>query len=139
MTREEQIDAAWAQRTGDPKGNQRIDLGGGKSAFASELRHRLAGEQNWRCCYCHCDMALDPRARDGATIEHIVARADGGSNHISNIAIACQRCNSERGSVIGIRRTIEREAQAPWRSPRLRQIIGQRPPTTYSIAGAGGG
>ena len=35
---------------------------------------------------------------EAATIEHLQRKADGGTDHPSNIAMACKRCNDERGS-----------------------------------------
>nr|WP_240543070.1 HNH endonuclease [Sinorhizobium meliloti] len=32
-----------------------------------------------------------------ATLEHLQRRADGGTGHPSNLAMACKRCNNTRG------------------------------------------
>ncbi|WKL30075.1 HNH endonuclease [Sinorhizobium meliloti] len=32
-----------------------------------------------------------------ASVEHLHRRADGGTSHWSNLAMACKRCNNSRG------------------------------------------
>jgi 5-methylcytosine-specific restriction endonuclease McrA len=32
------------------------------------------------------------------TLDHIVARVDGGGDHVANLAPSCLRCNGERGA-----------------------------------------
>ena len=45
--------------------------------------------------YCHwCDCKL---TKETATIEHIVPLAKGGLNNMNNYALACEKCNRERG------------------------------------------
>lgn len=39
------------------------------------------------------------KLRKKATKEHITPRADGGTAHWSNVAIACSKCNTIRGSI----------------------------------------
>ena len=44
-----------------------------------------------RCAYCHQgDMSLE--------VEHIVPRARGGSNRVSNLTLACEPCNNQKGT-----------------------------------------
>lgn len=50
---------------------------------------------------CHwCQRKTDPGLRSSSrlypTLDHVVRRADGGSNDMSNLVIACRRCNNER-------------------------------------------
>ena len=42
-----------------------------------------------------------PRRRpdNAETIEHLRRRSDGGRNNRDNIALACKRCNQERGAM----------------------------------------
>ena len=63
-------------------------------------RGTLAGYEAWEyllekwdreCAYC--DVKDVPLQR-----EHIVARARGGSNRISNLTLACQKCNQKKGA-----------------------------------------
>ena len=62
-------------------------------------RSRLAEVQRWRCCWCLCEMRGEQGFKNSATIEHITPRSQGGTDHISNLAIACNRCNNRRGSI----------------------------------------
>jgi 5-methylcytosine-specific restriction endonuclease McrA len=59
------------------------------------------GEEVWegRCLHCRRRLRLAP---DGtplseATVEHVVASAHGGGDDAENLAIACARCNHEKG------------------------------------------
>ena len=63
-------------------------------------RTRLAGEQNWRCCYCERTMHLDENLpiATRASIEHVVPRSKGGNNSWNNLVAACNQCNTKRGS-----------------------------------------
>jgi 5-methylcytosine-specific restriction endonuclease McrA len=63
--------------------------------------------QNHRCCYCGKRMFYswekDKKYRkkhlnDLATVEHIVPKSKGGSNHQDNTVIACGGCNVKRGN-----------------------------------------
>ncbi len=52
-----------------------------------------------KCIHCSAHLAI---ADDGtplgrATIEHIVPRAHGGTDAPENLALACDRCNWEKG------------------------------------------
>jgi len=46
----------------------------------------------WECCeYCRCQAKY---ASQALSVEHILARAKGGSTTIGNLALACQGCNN---------------------------------------------
>ena len=48
----------------------------------------------WTCGYCGCELH-----GDDATVDHVVARTNGGSEYdTSNLKAACSRCNSRKGS-----------------------------------------
>ena len=75
-----------------------------------KYRERKAQEQHRRCYYCgfpmwskraegfarHWGITLKEAARFKCTAEHLVARRDGGTSRIDNIAAACLFCNSHR-------------------------------------------
>lgn len=69
------------------------------SVYAYQTLVRLAGEQNWRCCYCTGEMHFDPTREHPqcVTIEHIVPVCHGGSDEVDNLVVACKRCNNTRG------------------------------------------
>jgi 5-methylcytosine-specific restriction endonuclease McrA len=56
-----------------------------------EVREYLLEKWGRECAYCTVtDTPLE--------IEHIVSKANGGSNRISNLTMACHDCNQEKGS-----------------------------------------
>jgi 5-methylcytosine-specific restriction endonuclease McrA len=59
--------------------------------FGYELREYLLEKWSGQCAYCDAnDVPLQ--------VEHIVARARGGSNRASNLTLACSACNQKKGS-----------------------------------------
>jgi 5-methylcytosine-specific restriction endonuclease McrA len=61
------------------------------SHTADELK-ALFHQQRGKCAYCVKSI------RDGYHVDHVVAMANGGSNWISNIALACAKCNTSKGA-----------------------------------------
>jgi 5-methylcytosine-specific restriction endonuclease McrA len=56
-----------------------------------ELREYLLEKWGRRCAYCkQTDVPLQ--------IEHLTSRARGGSNRVSNLTLACERCNQKKGT-----------------------------------------
>jgi len=75
-------------------------------ASRPSLRAKLRERQGGKCCYCQVQMTPPisvTRKRKPLptteTIEHLHLRKFGGGNHHDNIALACHRCNTERGAV----------------------------------------
>lgn len=57
------------------------------------LKHRLFGHLFVApCCYCRSVFLMEE-----LTIEHLIPFCLGGTNDPSNIALACEPCNKERG------------------------------------------
>lgn len=56
-----------------------------------ELREYLLDKWQRRCAYCG-------KEKLPLQIEHIVARAKGGSNRVSNLTLACETCNHAKGT-----------------------------------------
>ena len=47
----------------------------------------------WTCTYCGCELH-----GAAATVDHVVARANGGSEYDpANLVACCRRCNSRKG------------------------------------------
>jgi 5-methylcytosine-specific restriction endonuclease McrA len=67
------------------------------------VRKILRAKQGAKCCYCRRHMMLTHKTvnvpDDAETLEHLQRRADGGSNAWGNLALACARCNRERGAM----------------------------------------
>jgi hypothetical protein len=56
-----------------------------------EVREYLLEKWGRTCAYCGAkDIPLQ--------VEHIHPRANGGTNRVSNLALACERCNSAKGT-----------------------------------------
>ncbi|MGQ4553271.1 HNH endonuclease [Dermabacteraceae bacterium CCM 9519] len=57
-------------------------------------KEQLAARDGLTCCIC-----LEPITYKEATIEHKKKRRNGGTNHLSNLALACANCNyADRGT-----------------------------------------
>lgn len=68
------------------------------STFA---RTTLDGRTVWvgKCIHCHTRLVLadDGRSLGEATLEHVWPETQGGTNDVENLAVACARCNREKG------------------------------------------
>lgn len=80
------------------------------------------GRELWRgkCLHCRRKIWLtaagDPLgdAPSDASVEHIVPRAHGGTDDVENLAIACRRCNMQKGT---------RHDHKRWTDPGLRALV----------------
>jgi len=65
-------------------------------------RTTLDGKTVWvgKCIHCNSKLVVDDkgRAMGEATLEHVWPETQGGTNEVSNLAVACARCNREKGS-----------------------------------------
>jgi 5-methylcytosine-specific restriction endonuclease McrA len=50
-----------------------------------------------KCLICNGPVAFDARTGEGATLEHIRAKARGGTEDLDNLALVHGRCNNEKG------------------------------------------
>ena len=71
---------------------QRTDLG--KLPPPSAHKDLLYGQQSGQCGGC---MVIFHHKRN-LTIDHIVPRADGGTDHVENLWLLCGACNSSKGT-----------------------------------------
>lgn len=62
----------------------------------------LDGKTVWvgKCIHCNSKLVVDDhgRAMGEATLEHVWPETQGGTNDVQNLAVACARCNREKGS-----------------------------------------
>lgn len=83
-------------------------------------RKELDGEPvlEGKCIHCQRKLRLgeDGTPLNGATLEHIVPKNHGGTDDVENLAVACARCNSEKG----LRHDLKRA-----NDPKLREVIEQ--------------
>lgn len=59
------------------------------------------GSEVWegKCIHCNRKLVveLDGRAAKSVTVEHIVPQTSGGGDDLANLALACARCNHQKG------------------------------------------
>ncbi|MEL6670656.1 MAG: HNH endonuclease [Bacteroidota bacterium] len=55
----------------------------------SLTRHNVMKRDGFQCQYCG--------SRDRLTLDHVIPRAQGGRTSWTNLVVACQPCNSEKG------------------------------------------
>jgi 5-methylcytosine-specific restriction endonuclease McrA len=85
-----------------PQGNRTLTGAGYPACVTANrkswkrVRHELAVQQDFRCCYCKQLFTAKHTPRM-ATIEHVKPRADGGTNRRENLKAACRLCNQHRG------------------------------------------
>ena len=68
-----------------------------RNAVNIHLRTKLSEAQNHRCAWCGCQTTELRNLRHSATIEHVQPRSLGGADDYSNMVMACNLCNSQRG------------------------------------------
>ncbi|HSN26251.1 MAG TPA: HNH endonuclease [Kofleriaceae bacterium] len=65
-------------------------------------RATLDGRTVWvgKCIHCRSRLVVadDGRALGEATLEHVWPQAQGGTDDVDNLAVACARCNREKGT-----------------------------------------
>jgi 5-methylcytosine-specific restriction endonuclease McrA len=65
-------------------------------------RTTLDGRRVWigKCIHCSSKLVVadDGRSLGEATLEHVWPEAQGGTNDVTNLAVACARCNREKGT-----------------------------------------
>jgi 5-methylcytosine-specific restriction endonuclease McrA len=76
-----------------------------------------------KCIHCGSrhTILLDGTPVSDATIEHIVPRNHGGTDDLENLAIACARCNGEKGIRHDARPRLDEKLQA-----LIAQLQGRR-------------
>lgn len=80
---------------------------------------RHFAEQKGRCAYCTNEIKIGPgktRLDERATIDHVVARANGGPDIFENTVAACQPCNVAKADL-----PLETFLKHPVRIERLRK------------------
>jgi 5-methylcytosine-specific restriction endonuclease McrA len=58
---------------------------------------RGVGRQVPALQHAHLHVGLDGSPISRATVEHIVPRAQGGTDDLQNLGLACARCNHQKG------------------------------------------
>jgi 5-methylcytosine-specific restriction endonuclease McrA len=68
----------------------------GNPLYRMWVRRQLVKLQGGLCCYC--GRSFTKRGPTRPTIEHKKAIMDGGTDDLSNLAVACLHCNQHRGT-----------------------------------------
>ncbi|MBA3539352.1 MAG: HNH endonuclease [Deltaproteobacteria bacterium] len=65
-------------------------------------RREIDGKPIWvgKCIHCGTKLVVadDGRSLGEATLEHIWPETQGGTNAVDNLAVACARCNRQKGT-----------------------------------------
>lgn len=83
-----------------------------------------------KCVHCNTKLSLGLSGQPGprTTLEHIVPRTHGGTNALANLALACGRCNGQKGRTLDVLRlddpalqqviaTLQARRRERWREP----------------------
>lgn len=56
---------------------------------------------NDRCTYCARKVrpVKGQKAKNGRTLDHVIARDNGGNHAATNVVVACRSCNSAKGTM----------------------------------------
>lgn len=100
-------------------------------------RTTLDGQVMWvgKCIHCNTKLAVadDGRSLGEATLEHVWPVTQGGTDELANLAVACSRCNREKGTRHDHTRTQRlEEIVAELKTKRLERW---RDPDTVNMAG----
>lgn len=91
--KEKEINAAWCRYRGDYyRPVHRVTR-----EKLQSFRFKMGERQNWKCCYCGCEMSEKRGFDNSCTLEHVVPRSLGGPDSEENIVAACYACNNARG------------------------------------------
>jgi 5-methylcytosine-specific restriction endonuclease McrA len=83
-----------------------------------------------KCIHCNTKLwvALDGQAGPGTTLEHILPRTHGGGHDDANTAVACSRCNGQKGRKLDTRHLGDPTLQRVITTLRARREERRRPP-----------
>jgi hypothetical protein len=94
----------------------------------AEKRLAIYIRDNFACLYCGRSLKDAPAAE--VTLDHLVARSEGGSNEATNLVTACRSCNSSRAAKAwrdfapgGAHARIEAASAAPLNIALARAVI----------------
>lgn len=59
-----------------------------------------------KCFYCRTKIVVLMTGETDGTIEHILARSQGGDDSIRNLSLACKSCNQEKGRRHDAKKTV---------------------------------
>lgn len=62
-------------------------------SLPKSLLNQIRERANYQCEYCHYPEVLSTAP---LSIDHLLPRSLGGTDELSNLALACRRCNERR-------------------------------------------
>lgn len=65
----------------------------GSNWIAKSTRFAIYNRDGFRCVYCNAPVKIGT-----ATLDHVVARENGGSNRADNLLTSCKDCNEHKGT-----------------------------------------
>lgn len=68
-----------------------------RESTKAQIRDKILAKQNHRCYYCNDPFKGSGDKIKAPTIEHLTKQAEGGTDDLENIVLACKECNSHRG------------------------------------------
>jgi 5-methylcytosine-specific restriction endonuclease McrA len=99
----------------------------------------LDGQRVWvgKCIHCGAKLVIADSGRPlgAATIEHIWPQALGGGDDLANVALACDRCNRQKGARHDHKRADDPRLLALVELLRARRRERWREPSSVGLAG----
>ena len=119
--------ALFADRVGCPPCLVTVDEGERRMQVSSETWQAVFKRDGGRCRYCGEDLLASFASYFSATVDHVVAKAAGGTDEPSDLVCCCPACNSmlsrgkdltsleQRKAYVEKRRSAEWEGYLEWR------------------------
>jgi len=88
---------------------------GKRGSVAQRLQREVFARDGLRCRYC----GYAPRSAKTLQIDHVVPVCRGGADDLTNLVVACGRCNQAKGTDTW--EVVERPRWAEWRAAGVLQ------------------
>jgi 5-methylcytosine-specific restriction endonuclease McrA len=75
-----------------------------------KIWHQVFERDGGRCRYCDMDFLKSFASYQNSSVDHVIARSVGGSDHIDNLALCCHGCNSRLSRASNLRTVEERRS-----------------------------
>lgn len=74
-----------------------------RGAAWDKTRLKVLDRDAWRCGYCGVDLVSTTGSKNSATVEHILAKANGGTDAMDNLMACCLECNGRKSDKLLVR------------------------------------
>jgi 5-methylcytosine-specific restriction endonuclease McrA len=93
-----------------------VSAGSSRGAAWEAIKPVVWERDGWICGYCGNWLERKhPDASHDATVDHIVAKENGGTDQLENLISACRRCNGIKSDRVVTR--------MPWFNPRWLEAL----------------